>query len=272
MREARTFVVPLALALLVLGAGAAQARVRDGAALPASRDARAMLAESKECEPFDEASVFFELNDTDGDLGIQGLIDGDAWRTLSISGPDGKQNLVVTAKGALRRHGLTELCFESEEPSFDELSPEEFFERFPEGDWTITGTTVDGECLRSVVTVSHVLPAPPGDVTLNGEPAAENCDATLPSLSGPVVISWDPVTTSHPDIGESGDVEIAGYQLIVEREEPSLLVFSVDLPADVTSFEIPADFLALGEEFKFEIIARDTNGNQTAVESCFAVE
>ena len=27
--------------------------------------------------PFDEARLFFELNDTDGDLGIHGLIDGD---------------------------------------------------------------------------------------------------------------------------------------------------------------------------------------------------
>ncbi len=27
--------------------------------------------------PFDEARLFFELNDTDGDLGIHGKIDGD---------------------------------------------------------------------------------------------------------------------------------------------------------------------------------------------------
>ena len=277
MREARRFVtalpLALALALLALVPSAAQARGREGMAPQGSRFDRAVLAAGKECEPFDEARVFFELNDTDGDLGIHGLIDGDAWRNLQIVGPDGKQSLTVTAKGSLREHGLTEICFESDEPGFDELSPEEFFERFPEGEWTVEATTVDGECLRSVVTVSHVLPAPPGGITLNGEPAAEDCDAAeLPSLSGPVVISWDPVTTSHPDIGASGDVEIAGYQLIVEREEPSLLVFSVDLPADVTSFEIPADFLALGEEFKFEIIARDTSGNQTAVESCFVVE
>jgi hypothetical protein len=29
--------------------------------------------------PFDVAELFFELNDTDGDLGIHALIDGEAW-------------------------------------------------------------------------------------------------------------------------------------------------------------------------------------------------
>ena len=34
--------------------------------------------------PFDEAELFFELNNTDGDLGIHALIDGDAWKRLTI--------------------------------------------------------------------------------------------------------------------------------------------------------------------------------------------
>ena len=35
--------------------------------------------------PFDEADVFAELNDTDGDLGFHALIDGEAWDRL-VSG------------------------------------------------------------------------------------------------------------------------------------------------------------------------------------------
>jgi hypothetical protein len=35
---------------------------------------------------------------------------------------------------------------------------------------------------------------------------------------------------------------------------------------------IPAEFLALGDEFKYEILAREESGNQTAVESCFMIE
>ena len=37
--------------------------------------------------PFEEARLFFELNDTDGDLGFHGLIDGDEWKTSEGAGP-----------------------------------------------------------------------------------------------------------------------------------------------------------------------------------------
>jgi hypothetical protein len=223
--------------------------------------------------PFDEASVFFELNDTDGDLGIHALIDGDAWRSLGIDDTRGRPMLGVAVKGRLRQQGLTELFFESDEPSFDELTPEEFFERFPAGEYEISGRTLDGEELESTVEVSQVMPAPPGNVQLSGVPAAESCDADpLPSIAPPVVISWSTVGSSHPEIGEPGAIEVAKYQLVVEREEPELLVLSVDLPPGVTSFEVPEDFTDLGEAFKFEIVVRATNGNQTAIESCFELE
>ena len=34
--------------------------------------------------PFAEANLFFELNDTDGDLGIHALIDGEPWQRLEL--------------------------------------------------------------------------------------------------------------------------------------------------------------------------------------------
>ena len=227
--------------------------------------------------PFDEANIFFELNDTDGDLGIHALIDGEAWKELEIEDPRGREMLHIRVKGRLKRQGLTEIFFESAEPTFDELSPEEFFDRFPEGTYEIEGETLEGDELESEVELSHVMPAPPENIKVNRQSAAEDCDAIdLPSVRErrPVIISWDPVTTSHPDIGEpkdSEEIEIVGYQLVVEREEPTLLVFSVDLPPEVTQVEIPAGFIALGDEFKFEILVREDSGNQTAVESCFEV-
>jgi hypothetical protein len=226
--------------------------------------------------PFDEAVVFFELNDTDGDLGIHALIDGEPWKKLAIEGPNGAELLAVHTAGRLRRHGLTELFFESAEPSFDELAPEAFFRRFPEGEYEVEGRTLEGEELESTVDVTHLLPAPPGNVMVSGMPAAENCDAEpLPVVAAgePVVISWDPVTLSHPELGRTSEpIEVVKYQLVLEREEPTLLVFSVDLPPTVTEFEVPAGFIALGEAFKFEILVREAGGNQTAVESCFEVE
>ena len=117
------------------------------------------------------------------------------------------------------------------------------------------------------------MPAPAGNLTVSGIPAAENCDAEpLPAVSDPVTLRWDPVTQSHPEVGKSGAVEVVKYQVVVEREEPSLLVLSVDLPPEVTEFEIPSGFIELGDEFKFEIVVRAASGNQTATESCFEIE
>jgi hypothetical protein len=224
--------------------------------------------------PFDEANVFVELNDTDGDLGIHALIDGEAWKLLEIEDPDGRVILSVRGTGRLRQQGLTELFIESAEPSFEELSPEEFFERFPEGDYEIEGITLEGDELESTAEFTHVLPAPPDNIVLSGVVAAEDCDADpLPQISPPVTITWNAVAESHPEIGEfDPDIEVVGYQVVVEREEPSLLIFSVDLPPDVTTMTVPEDFIALGTEFKFEILVREASGNQTAVESCFEIE
>ena len=222
---------------------------------------------------YDEADIFFELNNTDGDLGIHALIDGDAWKKLQIKAPNGRRMLKVAVRGRLSRQGLTEIFFESAEPPFDELSPDVFFDRFPEGDYRILGTTLDGESLRSESEITHLMPAPPENITVSGVDAAEDCDVDpLPAVSTPIVISWDPVTESHPDLGRSGEpVDVTNYQVVVEREEPELLVLSVDLSPGVTSFEIPEDFTDLdsGDGFKFEILVREESGNQTAVESCF---
>ena len=47
--------------------------------------------------------------------------------------------------------------------------------------------------------------------------------------------------------------------------------FGVDLPPTVTRFTVPSGVTNLAKEFKFEIIARASNGNNTAVESCYRV-
>ncbi|MDX1541069.1 MAG: hypothetical protein R3349_06660, partial [Geminicoccaceae bacterium] len=106
--------------------------------------------------PFDVADVYAELNDTDGDLGFHALIDGEEWRSLEIEAPNGRELLELNLKSRLRQQGLTELFFESAEPTFDELSPEEFFARFPEGEYEIEGTTLEGDELESETEVTHV--------------------------------------------------------------------------------------------------------------------
>ena len=128
--------------------------------------------------------------------------------------------------------------------------------------------------------LSHVMPAPAGGISLSGAPVDlddVDCDeeGTIPSVAGPVTIAWEPVTMSHPDEDGGGagvqppvEVEIHNYQVVVEVEDSEI---SVILPPDVTSMTIPPEFLALGDEFKYEILAREENFNQTAVESCFVL-
>ncbi len=250
------------------GAGAALAVAATAAAGDGSRHhERAEI-------PFSEVRLLFELNHTDGDLGIHGLIDGDEWRRLEIEDPRERQILDVQVRGRLRQQGLTEIFFESAEPPFDELSPADFFRRFPEGEYEIEGTTLDGDELEGSAELSHVMPAPPGNVTVSGLPAAENCDAELPTVDGdePVVVAWSPVTSSHPTVGKAGPVAVANYQFVLEVEAPELLITSVDLPPGITEFEIPAALIELADEFKFEIVVRAESGNQTVVESCFELE
>lgn len=221
---------------------------------------------------FSEAEIFFELNDTDGDLGIHASIDGGPYVLLKIKNPSGSTILTVTAQGSLAQQGLTQLFLESAEPPFDELAPETFFARFPEGFYQIEAETLQGQKFKTKVKLSHVLAAPPSNILVAGLPAAANCDAAeLPSVSpgDAVVIKWDPVEESHPTIGTSGAVTIARYQFFVEQ---GAVKFAVDLPPTVTEFEVPSAILALGGTFKFEIIARTATGNNTAVENCFVVE
>jgi hypothetical protein len=220
-------------------------------------------------QTFSEAKIFLELNDTDGDLGLHSSIDGGPWTNLEIEGPKGDL-LSMTIEGPLQKQGMTQLFFESAEPSFDELDPAVFFRRFPEGRYEIEALGQDGGRLRSRPLLSHVLAAPPQNILVSGVPAAESCDATpLPKVSAPVVITWDPVTQSHPEIGKSGPVKVARYQFFVERENVKL---SLDLPPTVTEVEIPAGVTALGTDFKFEIIVTTDAGNNTAVESCFELQ
>ncbi len=223
--------------------------------------------------PFDEANVFFELNDTDGDLGIHSLIDGEPWKRLEIEDPNERKMLNIRVNGRLKRQGLTEIFFESAEPTFDELAPEKFFRRFPEGVYEIEGLTLDGEELESEAEVTHLMPAPPinNNLQVSGVDASDDCDVNVPAVGTPIVISWDAIELSHPDLGRTNEpIEVEQYQVVVEDEEGGATL-SVELPPEVTSYQVSDDFIALNTVFKYEVLVREESGNQTATETCFEV-
>jgi hypothetical protein len=241
-------------------------------------------------EELEVAELYFELNNTDGDLGIHGKIDGGPWTKVWVEDPYRRRIMKVSAKGRLRAQAVTELFFESAEPTFDELDPEDFFKRFPEGIYKIKGIAQGGKRLAGQSEISHVMPAPPDDIDVSGAEinlGTVDCDKppiVVPEDNGDVIISWAPVELSHDEIGKPEvEIEVARYQLVVEIEvdlngDEFEAVYSVDMPpSDEPSMAVPAAFINLGidegeGEYKFEILVKEADGgNQTATESCFAI-
>jgi hypothetical protein len=202
----------------------------------------------------DEATMIVEVNATDGDAGLQVFLDGEPWRSMAISTPDDRRIVVVKARGRLKDHGLTELFSESSEPAFDVLPLKKFKRLFPEGRYRFVGTTIEGRKLVGKARLSHDIPDGPQIVS----PAD---GATV--APGNVVAGWNPVA-------EPPGIDVVGYRAIVEREDP-LRVFSVDLPATVTSVTVPSEFLEPGTEYKLEVQAIEASGNQTLTEITFLV-
>jgi hypothetical protein len=235
-------------------------------------DARGQDGDEDEI-PFSDVSVILETNATDCDTGLQLFFDGDAWKRVRVEDPSGRRILDVRALGPLRRFGLTEQFNETNEPVMEELvegfpelecdepefTLEELFELFPEGIYEFEGKTVEGDEIEGEATLSHVIPAPP-EIVAPEEGSVLNADN--------VIIRWERV--DEPILPGLGDVEIVGFQVIVEREDPApLVVFTADLSADTTAVRVPPQFLQPGASYKFEVLQVDVSGNQTIAESVF---
>jgi hypothetical protein len=236
---------------------------------------------------FDESLVRIEVNATDGDAGFQGMADGEGWRQVKIFDPDRKQIFDVKAKQSTRRQKLTEIFFESAEPSCEEQPFEDFLARFPASDdpYKFKGWGPKGLKMKGESGLTHDIPYAPMALMVDGvsEPGA--------TVAAPVAaISWEPGSAAangvpRPDLGTCGTADVAapaelfGFQLVVEREYPDpLLVFSVDVEFDdgtaVYTVDIPSQVTAAGGLYKYEVVAielRDGEyrGNHTISENTF---
>lgn len=201
---------------------------------------------------FAEAEVFTEINATDGDAGFHLAVDGQDWRRVTVHGPNGKRIFDVRGAGSLGEHGLTGLTFESAEPGFDELSLEEFKDRFPEGTYTFRGWAVDGTRLVATGVFTHDFPAAP--------------DVIHPEEGG-VLSLLDPTVRWVSVVPPPGS-EIVHYEVIVIGLE-SETEMSAILGPEATSMQIPAELLAPGGQYKVEVLAKEASGNQTITEVAF---
>jgi hypothetical protein len=223
--------------------------------------------------PFSEVRIILETNATDCDTGLQLFFDADAWTRVTVEDPNGRRILDARAVGPLSEFGLTEQFNETNEPMMEELvegfpelgceepefTLEELFDLFPEGSYEFEGTTVEGDELESEATLSHVIPAPP-------EIVAPEEDSVL-DANEDVIIAWTRVDEPIlPGLGRAplDDVQIIGFQVIVQREDPvPLVVFTADLPPDATEVAVPPQFLQPGASYTFEVLQIDVSGNQT---------
>jgi len=203
--------------------------------------------------PFSKTKIIIEVNATDGDAGIQIFVDAAGWTRLEVFDPNGQKILDVSGSGSVGMQGVTELFFESAEPSFEELPLDELLARFPEGQYTFVGMTVDGQALTGKATLTHNIPDGPVIVSPQEDAAVDPNNA---------VISWNSVTTP-------AGIKIVGYQVIVAREKPTLRVFSVDVSSTTTSVTVPPEFMEPKTAYKYEVLAIEAGGNQTISERQF---
>ncbi len=200
----------------------------------------AAVENSAQGTPFDIAQVFFELNTTDNDMGFQVFLDAEGWDRVTLTDPRGNQVTRLLAEGKLAEIGITELRFESAEPS-----PAAVRSRFPSGEYIFRGHTVEGATLVSRARLNHFLLPAPTFSPRNGQLVDK--DNTVVRWNAPNADRVE-IIIENTDLGHVLDVTVSG---------------------STTRLTVPPQFLRRGREYKIEILAIADNGNRTIAESTF---
>jgi hypothetical protein len=216
-----------------------------------------LLAPPAQAIPLSAKAIFFEINDTDGDAGLQIFLDGEGWDAMQVRDPNGNVILNVLGEGGVGQQGITELFLESAEPSFDEQPLEELLALFPAGHYSFRGMTTEGRPLRGAARLTHALPDAPVIVYPEEEQDDVDPDDTY--------IEWETV----PDPPGS---RISGYIVIVEKDEGQLETFELNLPRSATRVSVPPEFMRPGTVYKAEVLAIERSGNRTITELEFETD
>ena len=255
-----TFLALLSAALISAAAVYAGSRDGTGGEPPApSADRSAAAVRLK------EAKLNIEHNATDEDTGFQGAIDSEGWRRLDMRGPDGRV-LRFKALGSLANLGLTELFFESVEPTNADVPIDEMLAKLPEGRYKISGPTQENGVstgrTKGTAWLTHDIPKGPKLVS-----PAEGAIVPVRRL----VADWRRVRRTIT--GER--VKIIAYQLIIEKDvEPHRHMIgkfglSIYVPRKVTRIVVPKGFLEHDTAYNWEVLAIERSGNQTLSSGSF---
>lgn len=234
-------------------------------ALAAAASAFALIGGANAQVEFSKHDIYFELNATDGDVGLHGILDGDAWASAKISGPGGTFDVIrAFSNQDSPEFGMTELFFESNEPPLDERSFQELITLFPPGVYTFSGLTTANEALIGEDTLSAAMPCPP-DVMVKVK------------KKGEVSLKWKLQPGNYdPDSGvcSSGNPVPAAYVqafFILENDETGFTrTFSVDLSPTTDDVEVTEEIFEGVDiddvDAKAEVIVVAPDGNRTAIE------
>lgn len=239
--------------------------LRRKTAIAAAASISAMIGGADAQVEFSKHDIYFELNATDGDAGLHGILDGDAWAWVKIRGPGGTFDVIrAVSNQDSPEFGMTELFFESNEPPLGERSFAELIALFPPGTYNFVGKTTANETMTGSDVLSSAMPCPPnvnvgvsrkGEVTISWTLQAGNYDPDAATCSGA-----DPVTAAFIQAFFS-----------IENEETGLSrSFSVDLSPTTTEVEVAEEIFEgvdLEEvDAKAEVIVVAPDGNRTAIE------
>lgn len=213
-----------------------------------------------------KSQLYFELNSTDGDIGLHGLIDADSWSEAKISGPGGTFDVLrVSANDASVKFGANEVFFESNEPSLKDRPFSELLTLFPPGEYQFTVKTTANERVAARTKLTTIVPCPPvilptrmsgGDLVVRWRikqgvynPDTSVCDATKP------------ITL------ENAKVSV----LLTDKSTGATRVVDIDMPPAARQVETPDQFLAgfdpAKTNIKVTVNLSEIGGNRTSAET-----
>lgn len=214
--------------------------------------------------PINHANLFIEDNAGDGDIGVHGYFDDEAWRELCVFDPAGHMVLHVRPEARMGDLGISGIFFESNEPGYSTLDYNGLKQQWPEGLYSLRASDVGGDMLSGAALFSTVLPTMP--VILTPETVPESDQGGIPTVPlADLAVEWQPVTTSQ----DGRPITIRGYQVWVNKEnhdDPngfSRPNFDIHLGPDATRVVVPAAFFDPASLYEIEVVAIEESGNQT---------
>ncbi len=191
-------------------------------------------SQSSEPEPLDSASIFIEVNETDGESEILlSAESGDALQSLSVHDPFNRRVVDVRSPRG-EQFGLREVSLESTAPSLEGARA-----AHPTGKYLVQAVTTDGDFLALLTELDHeVAPAPTFAWGIDGES---------------LVVQWTPVE------------DAAEYEFELEQGDPGLELI-IELEADASSVSVPLSLLQSGAECEISLATIAENGNKSVRE------